>query len=337
MFVVPVAFFLTFALAAGDPNSCQGRCFAKLNISQPCQCNTYCERYEDCCSDFFNLCRGLENCHPISAAALAQAAQDIYDADKNRVDGSKYRINYQLRYTAGVDSPNKFFESFDETVLQGPTFRALSDLEDNYEENVLVPETYTDGEWAEVQTFINNLIESDPMKTVLSFLSQRGCITNSDEAMKTLIEELWFNLYPRTNASNAVNDSSGFEHVFLGELRNHTVLGLNNWLEYYKEEKSGNINYLGWIDHMVDPNIVSISFAWKGAVAPIRSFFVGTSPEFDMAVATLCAVARTDQVCPLTINGKSFTYQTYDVRHKLQLQIAAAYPIVPPHSAEIVG
>lgn len=69
--------------------------------------------------------------------------------------------------------------------------------------------------------------------------------------MKTLIEELWFNLYPRTNASNAVNDSSGFEHVFLGELRNHTVLGLNNWLEYYKEEKSGNINYLGWIDHMV--------------------------------------------------------------------------------------
>lgn len=69
--------------------------------------------------------------------------------------------------------------------------------------------------------------------------------------MKTLIEELWFNLYPRTNSSNAVNDSSGFEHVFLGELRNHTVLGLNNWLEYYKEEKSGNINYLGWIDHMV--------------------------------------------------------------------------------------
>lgn len=86
-----------------------------------------------------------------------------------------------------------------------------------------------------------------------------------------------------------------------------------------------------------NPNIVSISFVWAGAQAPVRSFFVGTSPEFDMAVATLCAVARGNQGCHLTINGKSFTYQTYVIRHNhnQQLQITAAYPIVPAHSAPV--
>ncbi|XP_025092763.1 poly(U)-specific endoribonuclease-like [Pomacea canaliculata] len=337
MFVPALALFLTFALASGDPNSCQGRCFAQLDTSQPCQCNTYCERYEDCCSDFFTLCRGIENCHHISAADLAKVAQDIYAADENQVDGSHYKLNFQKRYSTGVDNPLAFFTSLDETVFQSATFKGLSDLEDNYEKVVHVQENYTAAEWAEVQSFISNVVSSGPMGVALEFLAARGCISNNTEAWKTLIEEIWFNLYSRTEGTSSAHDSSGFEHVFLGELRGHSVLGLNNWIEYYKEEKSGRINYLGWIDYMTNPNIVSISFVWEGAQAPVRSFFVGTSPEFDMAVATLCAVARGNQGCHLTINGKSFTYQTYVIRHNhnQQLQITAAYPIVPAHSAPV--
>ena len=40
-------------------------------------------------------------------------------------------------------------------------------------------------------------------------------------------------------------NSSGFEHVFVGESRDGTVIGLHNWLQFYLQEKLGNIDYRG--------------------------------------------------------------------------------------------
>ena len=42
------------------------------------------------------------------------------------------------------------------------------------------------------------------------------------------------------------NDSSGFEHVFVGEEKDGKITGLHNWVQYYLEEAKGNIDYLGW-------------------------------------------------------------------------------------------
>ena len=46
-------------------------------------------------------------------------------------------------------------------------------------------------------------------------------------------------------------DSSGFEHVFVGESRgspdNREVTGFHNWIQFYLEEKRGNIDYKGWV------------------------------------------------------------------------------------------
>lgn len=41
--------------------------------------------------------------------------------------------------------------------------------------------------------------------------------------------------------------SSGFEHVFLTELKNNQVSGLHNWLYFNEEEKKHNANYLGYM------------------------------------------------------------------------------------------
>ena len=40
------------------------------------------------------------------------------------------------------------------------------------------------------------------------------------------LDDLWFKLYRR----EAAGDSSGFEHVFVGEIRDGAVIGLHNWL-----------------------------------------------------------------------------------------------------------
>jgi poly(U)-specific endoribonuclease len=66
------------------------------------------------------------------------------------------------------------------------------------------------------------------------------------ENFKGVLHQLWFNLYPRSSSRRATVDSSGFEHTMVGELRSK-VSGFHNWIQFYLEEKKGNINYLGWI------------------------------------------------------------------------------------------
>ena len=41
-------------------------------------------------------------------------------------------------------------------------------------------------------------------------------------------------------------DSSGFEHVFVGESREREVIGFHNWIQFYLQEKKGNIDYKGY-------------------------------------------------------------------------------------------
>ena len=46
---------------------------------------------------------------------------------------------------------------------------------------------------------------------------------------------------------------SGFEHVFVGEISDggKTVGGQHNWVRVYLLEKSGHINYKGYIDRKI--------------------------------------------------------------------------------------
>lgn len=56
-----------------------------------------------------------------------------------------------------------------------------------------------------------------------------------------MMHELWFGLYRRSTT----DDSSGFEHVFLGEIKDGEVSGMHNWVQLYEQEKAGNLDYLG--------------------------------------------------------------------------------------------
>lgn len=80
-----------------------------------------------------------------------------------------------------------------------------------------------------------------------------GNITGDTSEFKNLLREIWFDMYSRQRGQLG---SSGFEHVFLGELKNNEVSGFHNWLFFSEEEIKGAVDYLGYMKK-VDLNDVS--------------------------------------------------------------------------------
>lgn len=62
-------------------------------------------------------------------------------------------------------------------------------------------------------------------------------------SLRDKLDEIWFTMYTR---SGSIVGSSGFEHVFIGELKNGAVSGFHNWVSFQKEESEGDLDYEGY-------------------------------------------------------------------------------------------
>ena len=56
---------------------------------------------------------------------------------------------------------------------------------------------------------------------------------------------MWFYGYQR----KSYRDSSGFEHVFVGEISRGAVTGFHNWLQFYHLERTNQIDYRGYLKY----------------------------------------------------------------------------------------
>ena len=67
----------------------------------------------------------------------------------------------------------------------------------------------------------------------------------SKSNLRSTLRLIWFDLYKRSSSGYAL-DSSGFEHVMIGDYKSSNVAsGLHYWLSFYEEEKKGDLNYYG--------------------------------------------------------------------------------------------
>ena len=60
------------------------------------------------------------------------------------------------------------------------------------------------------------------------------------------LRQYWFTPYSRSKGRAL--DSTGFEHVFVGQTRGDRVTGFHNWLFYYTEELQGRVEVLKMIN-----------------------------------------------------------------------------------------
>ena len=218
------------------------------------------------------------------------------------------------------------------------TTKAFIALLDNYEREVGKAERQTAQEKREESEFLSALMATPVMRFAFEWIKAHAADPRA-KRMRTrsdfehLLFDLWLAPYRRVRD----NDSSGFEHVFVGEEKNGEIIGLHNWVQYYLEEKRGKINYLGWsgkqdTDYTDDVNLVTVKFAWQDEdddveEKPVSTMLCGSSVEFEMAALTMAFLGGNQggDNGPITLGNEKINIKCYSQRTRYGNQVGTAY------------
>ncbi|XP_055552982.1 uridylate-specific endoribonuclease isoform X1 [Falco cherrug] len=269
---------------------------------------------------------------------LLHISEQLYQADHNKAQPTDITIKPQ--YQASPDetgdqedrSPQPLYKYVNEKLFSKPTYASFIKLLDNYQRATGREEDVTAEELREQDSFLKEVMKTELMKKLFTFLHEKNRYGSKQEFVADL-KEMWFGLYSRGDGER---DSSGFEHVFSGEVKKGKVSGFHNWIRFYLLEKQGIINYFShnfngpWDTY---PDVLGLQFSWDGFYKEVGSAFIGCSPEFEFGLYTLCFVARPGKACHLSLGGYSISIQTYawtkSTYSNGKKYIATAYVISP--------
>ncbi|XP_039267955.2 uridylate-specific endoribonuclease A-like [Styela clava] len=297
--------------------SCAGRCGPGTDTGASCQCNSYCLKYGDCCSDYSELCEsgggGTSTTNPgsgtscssvsVSDSEIVAVSYNLWSMDVNAAGPNDVTYDLQSSTTTGATNdaaPGPFFTYVNEAVFQRTTFQKLRAIQDNYIRKQGFTEDVTAQEEQENSDFLDAVLSTEIGQYLYEFLDSKnlaGC--NGIEGFKQLLNVIWFGMYDRS----APDDTSGFEHSFVGEIKGSKVSGFHNWMYFYYEEQYGNFNYQGYISQQ-EPNMVGMRHTWYEAPKSMNGFTIGTSPEIELALYTLCYLTRPGSLCTINLSDE---------------------------------
>ncbi|KPP73912.1 poly(U)-specific endoribonuclease-like, partial [Scleropages formosus] len=247
----------------------------------------------------------------ISDSEIKDLSELLYELDINKASSSELVIDPQILVPDSETNTQKdlssrpLFKYVDEASLfSKPTFSALLALLDNYQKQTGQAENFSSAQLAEQDKFLQETISNTGIGRELStFMLRKGLYGSQSELIQDL-KMMWFGLYTR---SKGKMDSSGFEHTFLGEIKG------GKWTSY--------------------PDILGMQFNWDGYFKQVGSAFIGSSPEFDFALYSLCYITRPGKRCRLSLGGKALSIQTYTWDNSSygdgKKFIGSAYPATP--------
>ncbi|XP_031835810.1 uncharacterized protein LOC116428372 [Nomia melanderi] len=207
-----------------------------------------------------------------------------------------------------------------------PTVKAVLALHDNYELDVKTKETVTSEERREESDLIDKIMETEIIKSTMKFLADKGYIPDDEYEFKDSLKRIWFSQFKRIDGEPS---SSGFETVFLAEQFDSDIIGLHNWIYYAKQEAANKLNYLGYIKEtkMGDKAaVVKLRSSLNGIVQPVSTVFVGTSPELEFALYTMCFFTRPNNPCPIALGGVEFTIYVSRINYFGKDILVSGYP-----------
>lgn len=168
--------------------------------------------------------------------SLSDAIQQMWNLDLNRL---RPNVDYKLNVQEGkkpslkedmADDP--LFTYVDLNALKRPTYALFIALLDNYKAATGHSEDVCDNEHKEMWNFLKAIMQSAPMQFCHKYLLAKGAedVPEDPSDFMKLMYKIWFELYNRERGGG--KDSSGFEHVFVGEVKNDSVSGFHNWVQF---------------------------------------------------------------------------------------------------------
>lgn len=194
------------------------------------------------------------------------------------------------------------------------TYVSFINLLDNYAISSVDPEFTNEQEEAEQREFVSVIMKTKPIQLALRYINQEFGENLSEQQFSSKLMRIWFELYTNYFRGRSTEFASGFEHVFVGEGKYDIdagdtketlgkVSGYHSWVKFYLDEQNQRVNYLGYKYDLqgqegpANPNVVTLQ--QSQTVSDMRGniiaklfkkkggFFVGTSPECEIAIATV--------------------------------------------------
>ncbi|VDK18017.1 unnamed protein product [Anisakis simplex] len=265
----------------------------------------------------------------VSNRELVDLVNKMRLEDDNKAGRGQLTVDYQGHTTTRDSTDNaksSLFKQVDQSLLQKNTYKLFVALNDNFDRRTGVSETQSPKEKQEVAQFLDAILNTKLWRTLYDFLHKKGHPFAKDRTIfRFWLNQLWFVHYSR---ARGLADTSGFEHVFIGETKNGEISGLHNWLRFYLLERnvSQHFDYKGFLVKRFGV-MAAVKFSWMNELKRSGSFVIGSSPEFDMALYTLCFLSRRGRnTCEIEIDGCPLSITSYDIVQQRKVFIGTIYP-----------
>ncbi|NXO26895.1 ENDOU endoribonuclease, partial [Cisticola juncidis] len=304
------------------PDSCQERCGEPFSEEDECHCHHECQAQHNCCQDYDRHCGhdGFSSSRgSITDQELLQLSELLYSLDHNKARPGDIALNPQHLADPGDTgdkqdrSPQPLYKFVNEGLFSKPTYASFIKLLDNYQRNTGTEEEVTPEELREQERFLEEVMKTELMKELFNFLQGKQRFGSEQEFVQEL-REIWFGLYSRGAGER---DSSGFEHVFSGTARPGVPGGSDpGWVPAPLTPKGSRVAPSPadpkpppqWDSY---PDVLGLQFSWDGFHKEVGSAFIGSSPEFEFALYSLCFLARPGRACHLSLGGHRLSVQTF--------------------------
>ncbi|XP_066599459.1 endoribonuclease CG2145-like [Prorops nasuta] len=263
---------------------------------------------------------------------LEKLSEALFIKDKNNAN-QFITLNLQKETTGNSptdQAPQPLFNVKAE-AYQIPTIEKVRTIYDNYHLDTRTNEYINPAQRQEESLLVDTFLSTNVMSAAMRFLADKELVRKDYYEYKDTLRRLWFDLFSRGGGKLS---SAGFEHVFLAEQKPNEagsleVSGLHNWIYYSNEEANHRANYLGYIkkkDLGNKASLIKIHTKHNDLDKPVTTMFVGTSPELEMALYTVCFLTRPEQACPVSLGGNKFNIITHKFRYRGKDLIGSAYP-----------
>jgi len=104
---------------------------------------------------------------------------------------------------------------------------------------------------------------------------------------------------------------------------------------YYLEKEARNFDYKGFLVKRFKV-MAAIKYSYGNFLKRSGSFLIGTSPEFDLALYTLCFLSRRGHfsTCNFEVDGCPVSITSFDLKQQGRIFIGSMYPSAGRMTAE---